>query len=200
MTEQYGNLIELGIIDPAKVTRSALENASSVAAIILTTDALVTEKPEKAAATPRRRPWRDAGLRLSPSRWPKEHQPVSSRRAPFEEDCGGTVEGAGVVALSTYIEGSDCSTFNRRGACNRRLRSVTATMWCRPFQPWCRRAPAATLPPSSAKFIQLLVYPAALGAPLLVQLLRRGQALPASGRRRWRRCWPQAARRCGRRG
>ena len=52
MTEQYGNLIELGIIDPAKVTRSALENASSVAGIILTTDALVTEKPEKAPAAP----------------------------------------------------------------------------------------------------------------------------------------------------
>src|SRR5207248_9566925 len=46
VSEQYGNLIELGIIDPAKVTRSAVENAASVAAIILTTDALVTEKPE----------------------------------------------------------------------------------------------------------------------------------------------------------
>jgi len=51
-TEQYGNLIDLGILDPAKVTRSALENAASVAAIMLTTDALVTEKPEKAAAAP----------------------------------------------------------------------------------------------------------------------------------------------------
>ena len=51
-TEQYGDLIEAGIIDPAKVTRSALENAASVAAIILTTDALVTEKPEKAPAAP----------------------------------------------------------------------------------------------------------------------------------------------------
>ena len=50
MTEQYGDLIETGIIDPAKVTRSALENAASVAAIILTTDALVTERPEKAPA------------------------------------------------------------------------------------------------------------------------------------------------------
>ena len=51
-TEKYGDLIELGIIDPAKVTRSALENAASVAGIILTTDALVTEKPEKAPAMP----------------------------------------------------------------------------------------------------------------------------------------------------
>jgi len=52
MTEKYGNLIDLGIIDPAKVTRSALENAASLAGIILTTDALVTEKPEKAPAAP----------------------------------------------------------------------------------------------------------------------------------------------------
>jgi chaperonin GroEL len=52
MTEEYGNLIDDGIIDPAKVTRSALENAASVAAIILTTDALVTEKPEKAPPAP----------------------------------------------------------------------------------------------------------------------------------------------------
>ena len=51
-TEMYGNLIDEGIIDPAKVTRSALENAASVAGIILTTDALVTEKPEKAPAAP----------------------------------------------------------------------------------------------------------------------------------------------------
>jgi chaperonin GroEL len=50
VTEQYTDLIKAGIIDPAKVTRSALENAASVAAIILTTDALVTERPEKSLA------------------------------------------------------------------------------------------------------------------------------------------------------
>src|SRR5436190_15744715 len=52
VTEQYTDLIKAGIIDPAKVTRSALENAASVAAIILTTDALVTERPEKTLAGP----------------------------------------------------------------------------------------------------------------------------------------------------
>jgi chaperonin GroEL len=50
VTEQYTDLVKAGIIDPAKVTRSALENAASVAAIILTTDALVTERPEKVSA------------------------------------------------------------------------------------------------------------------------------------------------------
>jgi chaperonin GroEL len=42
-TEQYGNMFELGIVDPAKVTRSALENAASVAGMVLTTESLITE-------------------------------------------------------------------------------------------------------------------------------------------------------------
>jgi len=49
MTEDYVDLLEKGIIDPAKVTRSALENAASVAGMILTTEALVTDLPEKKA-------------------------------------------------------------------------------------------------------------------------------------------------------
>jgi chaperonin GroEL len=41
------DLVKAGIIDPAKVTRSALQNAASIAAMILTTEALVTDIPEK---------------------------------------------------------------------------------------------------------------------------------------------------------
>jgi chaperonin GroEL len=52
MAEQYVDLLSAGIIDPAKVTRTALENAASVAGMILTTEALVTELPEKKSATP----------------------------------------------------------------------------------------------------------------------------------------------------
>ncbi len=52
LNEQYVDLVKAGIIDPAKVTRSALENASSVAGMILTTEALVTELPEKRPAAP----------------------------------------------------------------------------------------------------------------------------------------------------
>ncbi|MER3400864.1 MAG: chaperonin GroEL [Thermoflexus sp.] len=47
LTGEYVDMVEAGIIDPAKVTRTALENAASVAAMILTTEALVTEVPEK---------------------------------------------------------------------------------------------------------------------------------------------------------
>jgi len=46
----YGDMVAKGIIDPAKVTRAAIENASSVAAMILTTEALVSDIPEKAPA------------------------------------------------------------------------------------------------------------------------------------------------------
>ena len=47
--EQYGNMIQLGIIDPTKVCRSALENAASVSSMVLTTESLVADLPEKAA-------------------------------------------------------------------------------------------------------------------------------------------------------
>jgi len=47
LTDQYVDMVEAGIIDPAKVTRSALQNATSIAAMILTTEALVTDMPEK---------------------------------------------------------------------------------------------------------------------------------------------------------
>ncbi len=49
-TGEYVDLIKAGIIDPAKVTRSALQNAASIAALFLTTEAVIADKPEKAAA------------------------------------------------------------------------------------------------------------------------------------------------------
>ena len=45
LTNEYENMIKAGIIDPAKVTRSALQNAASIAAMVLTTEAVITEKP-----------------------------------------------------------------------------------------------------------------------------------------------------------
>jgi len=53
-TEQFEDLVKAGIIDPTKVVRTALQNASSVAGLLLTTEAMVSEKPEekKAAPTP----------------------------------------------------------------------------------------------------------------------------------------------------
>jgi chaperonin GroEL len=50
MTGQLEDLVKAGIIDPAKVTRSALQNAASVAGLLLTTEALVADKPEPAGS------------------------------------------------------------------------------------------------------------------------------------------------------
>jgi chaperonin GroEL len=49
MKEEYVDMVKAGIIDPAKVTKGALENAASIAAMILTTEALITDVPEKDA-------------------------------------------------------------------------------------------------------------------------------------------------------
>ena len=49
---EYVDMIKEGIIDPAKVTRSALQNAASIAALFLTTEAVIADKPEKAPAMP----------------------------------------------------------------------------------------------------------------------------------------------------
>jgi chaperonin GroEL len=46
-TEEYGDLAKDGVLDPTKVVRSALQNAASVAGLLLTTEALITDKPEK---------------------------------------------------------------------------------------------------------------------------------------------------------
>ncbi|MEU7741488.1 chaperonin GroEL [Nonomuraea sp. NPDC049158] len=49
-TGEYGNLLDQGVIDPVKVTRSAVQNAASIAGMLLTTEALVVEKPEEEPA------------------------------------------------------------------------------------------------------------------------------------------------------
>jgi chaperonin GroEL len=51
-TGEYADLLAAGVVDPAKVTRTALQNAASIAGLVLTTEALVAEKPEKTPAAP----------------------------------------------------------------------------------------------------------------------------------------------------
>jgi chaperonin GroEL len=51
-TEEYGDLVQMGVIDPTKVARTALENAASVAGLLLTTESVVADKPEKEKAMP----------------------------------------------------------------------------------------------------------------------------------------------------
>jgi chaperonin GroEL len=55
-TDQYGDLVKMGVIDPTKVCRTALQNAASIAALLLTTEALVADKPEKKEGMPQMPP------------------------------------------------------------------------------------------------------------------------------------------------
>ena len=51
-TEEYGDMFKFGVIDPAKVVRTALEDAASVASLLITTEAMVADKPEPKGAGP----------------------------------------------------------------------------------------------------------------------------------------------------
>ena len=62
VTDEYVNMYEAGIIDPAKVTRSAVENAASIAAMILTTEALITDIPEPEPPAPQGGPGGMGGM------------------------------------------------------------------------------------------------------------------------------------------
>ena len=57
-TGVYEDLVKAGVIDPTKVTRTALENAASIAGLLLTTEAMVVEIPEPKVAGPSRRLWK----------------------------------------------------------------------------------------------------------------------------------------------
>ena len=46
-TEEYGDLVKMGILDPTKVVRAAIQNAASIAGLLITTEATVAEKPKK---------------------------------------------------------------------------------------------------------------------------------------------------------
>ena len=52
LTREYGDLVAMGILDPRKVTRTALQNAASVAGLILTTDCMIAEIPQPKPAMP----------------------------------------------------------------------------------------------------------------------------------------------------
>ena len=52
LTDTYENLVQAGVIDPTKVTRTALQNAASIAGLLLTTEAIVVEKKEEKSGAP----------------------------------------------------------------------------------------------------------------------------------------------------
>src|SRR5262249_56114591 len=52
LTNEFGSMLEQGVVDPVKVTRSAVQNAVSIAGLLLTTEALITDIPEEKPAPP----------------------------------------------------------------------------------------------------------------------------------------------------
>ena len=66
--EEYVNMVEAGILDPAKVTRSALQNATSVASTLLTTESVVGIIKEDTPAAPARSSWRNGNDVISHKR------------------------------------------------------------------------------------------------------------------------------------
>lgn len=64
LTEEYIDMVKAGIVDPAKVTRSALQNAASIASLVLTTETIVADKVEENAAAPAMPPMGGMGLSL----------------------------------------------------------------------------------------------------------------------------------------
>jgi chaperonin GroEL len=51
-TDEYGDMVAMGVLDPRKVTRIALQNAASIASLMLTTDCMIAQIPDKKAAAP----------------------------------------------------------------------------------------------------------------------------------------------------
>ena len=73
-TEEYGDLVKMGILDPTKVVRAALQNAASIAGLLITTVATVAEKPKK-----------DDGPAMPPGAWGDGRHDVGWRRLPGPE-------------------------------------------------------------------------------------------------------------------
>jgi chaperonin GroEL len=121
-TGEYKDLIKAGIIDPAKVTRSALQNAASIAALFLTTEAVVADKPEKNAAPSAP----DAGglaLRADCRKQPSEvtrYRAAMIKLGPLpRRKCSAVVHGSGrprpsIPHSDRHTEGSRCPPWQAR--------------------------------------------------------------------------------------
>ena len=84
-TGDYEDLVKAGVIDPVKVTRSALQNAASIAALFLTTEAVIADKPEKAAPA---MPGGDGGMVLQQRDVGLEGGPAGVLYEPLQEERG----------------------------------------------------------------------------------------------------------------
>ena len=100
-TGEYGDLVKLGIIDPTKVVRTALQDAASIAGLIVTTEATITEQPKKdAPAMPRRRRHGRHGLLRAEIRRSDESEVLGFFPRTSEFECVARVTGAKVAQIA----------------------------------------------------------------------------------------------------
>ncbi len=78
-TGEYEDLVKAGVVDPTKVTRTALQNAASIAGLLLTTECIITELPEKERPGPRHAPGRRRHGLLSPGPSPQSRRSATER-------------------------------------------------------------------------------------------------------------------------
>ena len=124
-TDTYEDLVKAGVIDPTKVARTALQNASSIASLLLTTEAMITEIPEKKEAMPAAAPAAPAAwagcteIRLSPM----AYRPI-----------GGAAESGGPAPSPfRFLPGRSAVVLRYfEGAAAGADRSTSATICCTP--------------------------------------------------------------------
>ena len=124
-TEEYCDMISGGIVDPTKVTRSALENAASVAAMVLTTESLVTDKPD---------PAQDAAIAAAQAQ-------AAAGQGMY---CFSKTANRDASASRFFVAFPACTDYNRPRLCKRRDFS-----WLRPPPEPMTFPPAASGAPSS---------------------------------------------------
>ena len=111
-TEKYVDLVEAGIVDPTKVVRSALQNAASVAGLLITTEAMVADRPKKDSA-------RDAGRRRRHGRHGR-HGLLTGRAAP---------PGLSSRKARTRLSGIQSNTKKQKGRSNPALFFCPVAFW-----------------------------------------------------------------------
>ena len=132
-TGEYEDLVKAGVIDAAKVTRSALQNAASIAALFLTTEAVIADKPEPAAAGRwdarwhARHGWDGRLLKLAPPA--RRNRMGRPSGAPHSCTRGQIIDGGGHDATTADVHGDR----GRLGDHGRRVRG-----WRPAVRPRCR--------------------------------------------------------------
>ena len=151
-TGEYVDLLKAGIIDPAKVTRSALQNAASIAALFLTTEAVVADKPEKAGRCARRPRRRRHGLLIRQIRIPSPAEPPEAPelrlgKAPAHSPPPPPSRHPARTAVITRLAGTSGrpgSAMRRASSCKTLRQERAGVTWIRVRGPWSRGRPCRT--------------------------------------------------------